>query len=171
MSAGRSTPGEKLAAVFRSMKNDSSGEAIAAVNAMNRILKSAGMDIHQLADHIQNIGLGAKLSDEEMQKLYDAGIADGRLAVQNEQTNGRVPQKPNGSSRQSNDPTELVETWNNIANYCLQKSARLYDKEKGFVRGMADQTDDGNMPSVKQRKWLYQIFQRLGGTPEQIMTS
>jgi len=140
----------KLAPLIRLLSSDQDGEALAAARAINRLLKSNGVDIHVLADHVEKTN-GSSLTDAEMKKLYDAGYDAGVRAAEN---------KNHGSDDfHSVDGTPA---WHEIARFCQQNGIRLRENERTFVNDMASRTV-WREPTPKQEKWLRSIFFRLGG--------
>jgi hypothetical protein len=140
----------KLATFIRLLSSDKDGEVVAAARAMQRTLRAAGADIHALADRVEKPN-GAELSEADMKKLYDAGFADGRRAAEN---------TAHGPGDFHN--TDGTPGWREIAVWCQQQSARLREKEKGFIDDMAARTV-WREPSERQGKWLLSIYYRLGG--------
>ena len=70
-----SSTAEKLEKLLKlALGTDKEGEALAAVLAMKRI---AGTDFHELAARVK----GVKLSEAEMQRIYNAGVRDGKDAA------------------------------------------------------------------------------------------
>jgi hypothetical protein len=148
MSAGRTTPEQKLGTFIRLLASEQDGEALAAARAIVRTLKSTGADIHTLAERVENVN-GGKLTDTEMRKLYDAGFQAGMLAVESRST----------GEFHNVDGTPA---WNEIALFCQQNSSRLRENERQFVNDMAGRSV-WREPTEKQAKWLRSIFYRLGG--------
>src|SRR5262245_26737808 len=81
------------------------GEAIAARDALIRLARKRGIDIHVLADRINADG---KLSNAEMRKLYDAGYEAGVRATELKQFSG-------GEDFMNVDGTPA---WEAIARFC-----------------------------------------------------
>jgi hypothetical protein len=148
VSAGRTTPEQKLGTLVRLLASEQDGEALAAARGIVRVLKSTGTDIHTLAERVENVN-GGKLTDAEMQKIYNAGFQDGMHAVESRSTGDfhNVDGTPN---------------WHEIALFCQQNSNRLRENERQFVNDMAARSV-WREPTEKQAKWLKSIFYRLGG--------
>ena len=72
----------KLATFVRLLSSDKEGEIVAAAHAIKRTLKSAGTDIHTLAERIEKPN-GIGLTEAEMKKLYDAGFSAGMREAEN----------------------------------------------------------------------------------------
>jgi hypothetical protein len=145
-----STPEQRLGTLVRLLASPSDGEALAAARAIVRTLKSTGMDIHALAERVENVN-GGKLSEVEMRKIYAAGFEAGMRKVENEQHGADDFHNVDGTPN-----------WNEIALYCQRNNARLRENERQFVNDMASRTV-WREPSPKQEKWLRSIFFRLGG--------
>jgi DNA-binding FrmR family transcriptional regulator len=140
----------RVASLVRMLSSDRECEVINAVRALLRTLKSAGADIHVLADRVEKPN-GSALTNAEMKKLYDAGYQDGVREAEN---------KMHGNS----DFRDIdgFPAWSEIALYCQRNNRRLRANEQGFVNDMASQTV-WREPTEKQAKWLKSIFLRLGG--------
>jgi hypothetical protein len=120
-------------------------EIIAARDALVKLLKETGSDIHAL------VGQTNGVSEAEMAKLYAAGFEAGMRAVE---------QKHFGNRGFYN--TDGMLAWDVVARFCQQDSDRLRDKERQFINDIAAKTVWGE-PTAKQQKWLRSIFLRLGG--------
>ena len=66
---------EKIQKLIRLLSSPNDGEALAAVHALQRVLREEGSDIHELAAHIEG------LLQAEMKRLYDAGFQEGETAA------------------------------------------------------------------------------------------
>jgi hypothetical protein len=145
-----SAPEQRLGTLVRLLASPSDGEALAAARAIVRTLKATGLDIHALAERVENAN-GGKLSDAEMRKLYDAGYEAGMRAVENRQ---------HGTGDFHN--VDGTPAWIEIALFCQQNSDRMRENERQFVNDMASRSV-WREPTEKQAKWLRSIFFRLGG--------
>jgi hypothetical protein len=150
MSAGRTTPEQKLGTLIQLLASEQDGEALAAARAIVRTLQATGADIHTLAERVESAN-GGKLSEAEMRKLYDAGYQAGMRAVENKQ---------HGAGDFHN--VDGLPAWNEIALFCQRNNDRLRPNERESVNDMAARTV-WREPSEKQAKWLRSIFFRLGG--------
>jgi hypothetical protein len=138
----------KLAKAIRLLSSDKPGEVLAAADSICRILKGAGADIHTLADRVEHAN-GAKLSEAEMRKLYNAGFEAGRRAAEN----GPVFRNVN----LDDDPS-----WSEIARECAAHPNRMRsEREKEFVADMVRRLVHGGEPTPKQADWLRKIFARV----------
>ena len=140
----------KLSRLIRLLASDKEGEVVATAAAINRMLRSAGADIHTLADRVAHTNGGAKLSEAEMKQLYDAGFNDGLLAAENQ---------PHGTDFHNTDGSPV---WNEVVEFCQRRGSRLSTREQEFVDSVAAQLVYRE-PTEKQAKWLKSIFLRLGG--------
>lgn len=141
----------KLSMLVRMLSSDKDGEVLGAAAAIIRTLKSAGADIHSLADAIEKPN--RKLSEAAMKLIYDSGFQDG-LAVAEKKQHG-------------NDDFRNVDgspCWEQITLFCQERDDRLRDNEREFVNDMAGRVM-WREPTPKQGKWLKSIFFRLGGKP------
>ena len=145
----------KLASSIRLLASNREGEVLAAAHAIPRTLKAASVDIHALADLVEQIN-GGKLSEAEMKKLYDAGYeagrADGVRAAE-----AKVSHDADGFRNVNGLPS-----WHDMARFCQEHSARLRGNEPDFVDDMTGLTL-WREPTPKQAKWLKSIYARLGG--------
>ena len=66
---------EKIQKLIKMLSSPNEGEALAAVHALQRVLREDGTDIHELAARIEG------LSQAEMKRLYDAGFQEGETAA------------------------------------------------------------------------------------------
>ena len=137
----------KLAKYIRLLSSDKPGEVVAAAEAIMRVLRSAGADIHALADMIEN----PRLSEAEMKMLYESGFEDGLHAAAEKHHNGRDFVNVDG-----------LPSWHEIARYCQRNNDRLNDWERSFIDSITSQTV-WREPKPKQEKCLRSIFFKLGG--------
>jgi hypothetical protein len=151
----------KLAKCLRLLSSDRDGEVIAAARALVGVLRSAGADVHDLAEQIEqpNGGRqgerGGKISEADMQRLYNAGYEAGLQAAEDkyhaEEEDGFV--SING-----------MPSWHVIARWCQHHrlNDRLRENERKFIDQMAGQTV-WREPTENQQKWLKSIFFKFGG--------
>jgi hypothetical protein len=140
----------KLATFVRLLSSDKEGEIVAAAHAIKRTLKSAGADIHTLAERVEKPN-GSGLTEAEMKKLYNAGFNAGMREAENRRYGSADFHNVDGTPH-----------WHEIALFCQQHNDRLTVTEKPFVNDMAARTV-WREPTEKQAKWLKSIFLRLGG--------
>jgi hypothetical protein len=121
---------------------------VAAARALIRTLRSAGADIHVLAERIAQ---PAGLTDAEMQKIFDAGYDAGLHAAE-------------AKFHGDDDFRDIdgMPPWDKIARWCQHHSDRLRANEQKFVNDMAARAVWRSL-TPKQEKWLRSIFLRLGG--------
>jgi hypothetical protein len=150
-----------IAKCIRMLSSDKDGDIIAAGNALVRVLRSAGADVHDLAEQIEKPNgvhpgaRGGKISDEDMQRLYNAGYEAGLQAAEDK----FHAEEDDGFASVNGMPS-----WHVIARWCQRHQfyPRLRDHEREFIDKMAGQTV-WREPSEKQQKWLKSIFFKLGG--------
>jgi hypothetical protein len=132
---------EKLEKLLKMLSSDRDGEVLAAARAIQRTLSGAGADIHELAARIK----GGKLSEAEMQKIYNAAYREGKESAAVDKGFGDIE----GPS------------YYQMAQYCAEHSDRLNEKEQGFVNDMV-RWCARREPSEKQGKWLHVLYVRVG---------
>jgi hypothetical protein len=134
---------EKVQKLIRLLSSPNDGEALAAVHALQRVLREEGSDIHELATRIEG------LSQAEMKKLYDAGFKEGK----------------NAAAAASPDFSNVGPSFYSMACEIKHKGdGRLTPKEAGFVDDMV-RWCARREPSEKQAKWLHAIYCRIGRRP------
>ena len=153
VSAGHKSVDERLGDLVRRLMSDQDGEIVSTVLAIRRVMKTAGLDFHVLADRVQKPN-GNGLSEAEMRRIFDEGVEVGLQKAEEER------RRPN-YFRDVGD----AEYWHEIASYCQQNPKRrfLYEREPDFLEDMVEQTADGDAPSEAQQVWLLKIYRRLGG--------
>jgi hypothetical protein len=109
----------KLANCLHILSSDKEGEVVAAARALRRTLRSAGTDIHALAEQIERPPNG-RLSERDMQRLYDKGFNDRKRAAEDDR-------------HSDSHNADGIPDWNDIGRFCQQRSNRLRENERGFV--------------------------------------
>jgi hypothetical protein len=132
---------EKIQKLIRLLSSPNDGEALAAVHALQRVLREGGTDVHELAARIEG------LSQVEMKKLYDAGFQEGKNAAAAADVDFS-----------SVDPPSFYEMACEIEH---KDDDRLSAKEQEFVADMV-RWCARREPSEKQAKWLHAIYCRIG---------
>jgi hypothetical protein len=152
----------KIAPLIRLLSSPVDQEVLAAARALLRLLTSAGLDIHALADRIE--AEDDQLSAAEMQKIYDAayakGFGDGAEHGRNAVLAGASPRQ--GMMRIVSDVGVNGYTWQEIAAHCLSKLHLFIGREAEFVESIAEQVQYRE-PSEPQAKWLRDLFLRKCG--------
>jgi len=133
---------DKLGKLLKLLSSPRDGEVVAAARAILRTLEGAGADIHELAARIE----GRKLSQAEMQRIYDAAYADGKNAAAAD------------AGFSSVDPPSFYEMAQEIEH---KANGRLNEREQEFVADMV-RWCARREPSEKQAKWLHAIYYRIG---------
>jgi hypothetical protein len=132
------------------LASDSDGEVVNAGRTIVRILKSIGLDIHDLADRLgDKQSNGQKLFTElQAKEIYFCGFEDGRHEAEK---NARAP-----AFHSVDGPT-----WHEIACACAAHPERLRDdREKEYVEDMVRRLVHGGEPSERQANWLRKIYAR-----------
>lgn len=132
---------EKIGKLLKLLSSDNDGEVVATARAILRTLDAEGTDIHELAEHVE----GRKLSEAEMQRIYDQAYRDGRNAAAADVGFGNV-----GPSFY-----EMACEIQHKADGCLSL------KERDFVDDMV-RWCTRREPSQKQAKWLHSLYCKIG---------
>jgi hypothetical protein len=150
----------RLAACIRMLLSTNVAERDAAINGVQRTLKTVGedktVDVHALASRIEQPSSG--LSDTDKKKIQDAikqarkdGYAEGFQAAQNKQ---------HGADHfLSTDAPE----WAKVALYVQREKHRLPAQHHQFADDMAARTVWEREPTERQHKYLHSLFLKLGG--------
>jgi hypothetical protein len=141
----------KVASLLRLLASANDGECLGAARGIGRLLKSAGLDFHALAQRIEQ---PVEFSKTEMQKLYAAGyecgFAEGMRTAE-------LAHFGNGDFRNVDGEPE----WLEISRWCQRQSSKLSLREQQFVNDVTARCV-WREPRPKQEKWLRSIFFRLG---------
>jgi hypothetical protein len=134
---------EKVQKLIKLLSSSNDGEALAAVHALQRILREEGSDIHELAARIEG------LSQAEMKKLYDAGFREGK----------------NAAAAATPDFSNVGPSFYEMAcEIKRQSDGLLSPKEINFVDDMV-RWCARREPTEKRAKWLHAIYCRIGRWP------
>jgi hypothetical protein len=138
---------DKLRRLARLLSSDRDGEIVAAARALNRTLKSAGLDIHSFADSIGRAN--GKFTEADALEIYQRGVEDGRHEAERE-----------GTFRDVNENKQP--SWHTIAVECSKHPGRLRnDRERAFVQDMVARTVRGGKLTEKQSDWLRACYARV----------
>jgi hypothetical protein len=135
---------EKIQKLIRLLSSPNEGEVVAAARALNRARQAEGADIHALAERIE----GRELSQEEMKRIYDKGVAAGK-------------QSAAAATEPAFHDVTNEQSWHAIACECMHSSRLRDQRERDFVADMVRWTIRGGEPTEKQAKWLRSIYVRL----------
>jgi hypothetical protein len=135
---------DRLATFIRLLTLSIRDAEVAAACAIVRTLQDAGGDIHDLTESIGATSAnGKKFTEADACEIYERGIAAGRPAAEQTQSDDGAP-------------------WHAIAYECVAHPDGLRDKrEKVFVADMVRWTTRGSQPTEKQAKWLHSIYVRV----------
>jgi hypothetical protein len=153
MSAGRKTINERLGDLFRRLGSNHDGEIVATVKALLRVMKASDLDFHDLANRVEKAN-GGKLSEAEMQKIFDAGVEAGIRKAEVAQLGDGEFHTVDGTP-----PWEDVTVW--LQHYD-DRHNRLSGRERDFVDDMAGSVL-WREPTERQARWLLTLFRRAGG--------
>ena len=135
---------EKIQKLIRLLSSPNDSEALAAVHALQRVLREEGTDIHELAARIEG------LSQVEMKKLYDAGFQEGKNAA---------------AAATTADFSNVGPSFYEMACEIKHKGeGRLSQREADFVDDMT-RWCARREPTEKQAKWLHVIYCKIGQRP------
>jgi hypothetical protein len=133
---------EKIGKLLKLLSSSNDGEVVATAHALIRTLAADGADIHELAERVE----GRKLSEAEMQRIYDKAFAAGKQSVA-------------AAAGFNNVGTP---SFHSMACEIKHKEAgRLNTKERDFVNDMV-RWCAYREPSEKQAKWLHAIYCKAG---------
>ena len=134
---------EKVQKLLRLLSSPNDSEALAAVHALQRVLRETGSDIHDLAARIEG------LSETEMKKVYDAGFQEGKTAT----------------ATAAPDFSNVGPSFYEMACEIKHKGdGRLNQREADFVDDMT-RWCARREPTEKQAKWLHAIYCKIGRRP------
>jgi hypothetical protein len=133
---------EKIGKLLKLLSSSNDGEVVAAARAILRTLDAEGTDIHELAERVE----GRKLSEAEMQRIYNKAFRDGKESAA-------------AAASFSNVGTP---SFHAMACEIKHKEAgRLSTKERDFVDDMV-RWCAYREPSEKQASWLHAIYCKIG---------
>jgi hypothetical protein len=133
---------EKIGKLIKMLSSPNDGEVVAAARAIVRTLQAEGTDIHELAERVE----GRKLSQAEMQIIYDKAFRDGKSAA---------------TAANEFNPVGVPTFYSMAFEIQAKANGRLSPKEQDFVEDMVRWCAHRE-PSEKQAKWLHSIYCRIG---------
>jgi hypothetical protein len=137
---------DRIGKLLRLLSSDQDGEVVAAVRAIQRTLEGEKLDIHALADRIEQPANGKKFSEAEAKEIYLRGVTDGRREAEQQQpVRFDCVDEP---------------TWHKIACACRDRGIFRSEREEEFVLDMCRRTVHGGEPTEKQASWLKKIYAR-----------
>ena len=167
MSNGLDLLAGKIAPLIQLLDSDVDGEVLNAARALKRVLASNGLDIHHLAERIEN-GRGGALIEAEMRKIweraiqwYEANAAATRAATEPEPaaifTSVRTVERPTESGVNGY-------SWQQIAEHCARNKHLFSGKSLEFVENLPEKLHYFGGPTLKQANWRRDLFMtRCGG--------
>jgi hypothetical protein len=129
------------------LSTDQDNIALTSRDMIRNKLASEGADIHDLVGCLSSNG-GGQLLQAEMEKIYTAGIEEGRRQAE--------AQSPI-TLHSVGEPT-----WHEIATACAaHPEVFKSENERQFVADMIRRTVCNGAPSEKQAAWLRKIYARF----------
>src|SRR5262245_7504832 len=130
IAACRNGRGSRVGDLIRLLSSDKDGEIVATVYALRRMLKSNGVDVHALAEHIESAsGLTEEYKRQiraEIENARAAGYAEGVKAAE-------ARQYGNGTFRKTDGKLE----WTEVALFVQREKHRLDSRYHQFIDDMA----------------------------------
>jgi hypothetical protein len=133
---------DKIGKLIKMLSSSVDAEVVAAARALVRTLQAEGSDIHDLAERVE----GRKLSQAEMQIIYDKAFADGKNAA-----------AAAGEFR----PVDVPTFYAMACEIQHKANGRLAPKEAEFIDDMM-RWCARREPTEKQAKWLHSLYCRTG---------
>jgi hypothetical protein len=137
---------DRIGKLIKMLSSPNDGEVVAAARAILRTLQAEGTDIHELAARIE----GRKLSEAEMQIVYDKAFQDGKSAA-----------TAATGSASGFSPVEVPTFYSMACEIQAKANDRLSPKEQDFIEDMVRWCAHRE-PSEKQAKWLHSIYYKIG---------
>ena len=153
----------RLVPLIRMLSSTAEREVLNAVRALLRLLASAGLDIHALAERVEHGG-NEPLSAAEMQRIYDKGFEDGfAKGAEHGRRSAVISAQPFGVFATHVDSGINGYSWQQIAQHCATNSSLFHGKDLDFVESIAEQLTYRGSPTPAQAKWLRDLFMRKFG--------
>ena len=149
----------KITPLIRLLSSPTEPEAVAALRMLLRLLDKNGLDIHALADRVEQ-----PLSAGEMQAIYDAGYQKGHADGADQGRRSAVLAAAQPGHLQAPDASvgDGVNgyLWQEIARHCALNKHRLAnDWEREFVESVDEKlTHHYSAPTPKMASSLRRIF-------------
>jgi hypothetical protein len=141
---------KRIAGTVRRLTSSEPNEVNAAGLALVRILQGASKDaIFAVAERIENESNG-KLSDDELQVVFDAGVKHGKT----------LAEKKAQATQQASAQFPSAHA---MAMFCYERMGRLDVKHHDFIDKMT-RTTRRYTPSPKQQSYLEDLYIQLGGS-------
>jgi hypothetical protein len=154
----------RIAKLVRLLASESDGEVLTAARMLKKLT-----NLNDLGNQIEH-GSGG-LSDRDKQLIrnaaYQEGLQDG---IKKGQRNAR-PQKPFNTSFEESVRRMHVHAGSStiqadhidMVHFCVDHRPRLRPREREFIDSLVFRLEATNTLSEKQRVWLADIYERLGG--------
>jgi len=145
--------GSKLGTFFRRLSSGDDVDIVNTTHAMRRMLSGVGVDLYDVADHLEHSGNGT-LIEAEMQEIYNAGVKEGVRQAEQKMRSQAGHQMGHGTP-QFPSPRDMVI-------YCYQRIDRLNDWEREFITNMMGWIRRRPLYPKQQNK-IEDIYVQLGG--------
>jgi flagellar motility protein MotE (MotC chaperone) len=154
----------KLSKLIPMLSSDNDGETVAAVRAIDRTLKAAKLDWHDLA---KALAAGGGSSSSTGYRSYGAAWEENvhrasearrrREEAEREAREAADNIRRETEARRREKHKEKIDA----INWCLERANRLQAREQEFLESVRSQLLRGSDLSEKQKKWLIDIYDRL----------
>jgi hypothetical protein len=133
-------------------------ERLNALRALDRFLDSIGADSHDLIDRFSG---DSGISDEDMQRIFDAGYAKRAEEEETKRRQAVAVVTPSAGAAVDDESGVNGYVWREIAGHCAAHVGTIRnDWEQDFIRSIAMNfvTNKNFKPTIKQRPILARIF-------------
>ena len=154
----------KLVPLIRMLSSTAEREVLNAVRALLRLLASAGLDIHALAERVEHGG-NEPLSAAEMQRIYDKGFEDGfAKGAEHGRRSAVIAAQPIGVFATRVDGGINGYSWQQIAQHCAANKFTCSTARTSISsRASPSNLRYRSSPTPAQAKWLRDLFMRKFG--------
>lgn len=141
---------DKIDPLIRRLSTESDGETVACVRAISRVLASAGLTFHDLADRLKDQSVPNPYSDPYAY-AYAAAAAGARARQER-------------AKRATAEPViGDYATWLEAVEWLqAEHGTKLREREAEFVQSLIESLPRYMTPTEKQEKWLRDILARFG---------
>ncbi len=139
---------EKIDPLIRRLSTDSDGETVACVRAIGRVLASAGLSFHDIADRL---------------KAPAAASGYSRAQYERAQREADERRRQKEAERAASGVPGDFDTWLQAVEWLQsEKHDRTTAREKEFLQSLSESLPRWLKPTEKQEKWLRDILARCG---------
>jgi hypothetical protein len=146
------TDPSRIAKLIRMLSSDNDAEVLTAAKMLKKLT-----NLVELGDQIERGPSGTSEREKQIIRnaAYQSGLQDG---IKKGHRNAR-PHKPfdvGDDVHNDNNPLDMV-------SFCIDRRSVLNKKERDFIDSILYRLDTTGYLSEKQRKWLSDIYDRIGG--------